>query len=531
MNKTNAMLKSAFLLLFTVTLFHSPLYSQDVKRVELPVPVGSEAYQTIPLGEKGVLLVSKPTRSTYNVQKFDVNLDRVWSIDGTIEANLDLVSSTYDGQAAFLLFSRFRSNIYQIVKVNIGPGFVETFTINTLDRFQITDFKTLGNSVFMAGMVKEEPILIHTNLLNLQTKVLPSAIRGSNAIQSIEIDTTHRLVNVSFAVKKGKQIKIVARSYDERGQLDSQVMVDPKDEYSLLNGRLQVLNDSVKLLIGTYGYRNMQTTNNAASQGLFISKIVDDEVKYTQYHSFTDFDNFFNFMNERQQEKMERRIRKKKESGGDLKLNYRLLVHDIVQKDNQYILVSEVFYPEYRTQNPGMYGMSSFWGNPMMYGSPFGYGLYNPWLWNPMYGPRGTYSNQVFNGFVYTHAIVAGISKDGNLMWDNSINFDGVKSMELREKINLQVTPNGRTQLVYSHDGAIRSKIIKGESVVDGDRQVALATSMEGDKVRKTSTDDINHWYGNYYLAWGEQRIVNASAGDVQSRGRRNVFYLSKISF
>ena len=145
MNKTNAMLKSAFLLLFTVTLFHSPLYSQDVKRVELPVPAGSEAYQTIPLGEKGVLLVSKPTRSTYNVQKFDVNLDRVWSIDGTIETNLDLVSSTYDGQAAFLLFSRFRSNIYQIVKVNIGPGFVETFTINTLDRFQITDFKTLGN--------------------------------------------------------------------------------------------------------------------------------------------------------------------------------------------------------------------------------------------------------------------------------------------------------------------------------------------------------------------------------------------------
>ncbi|HEV7349547.1 hypothetical protein [Telluribacter sp.] len=531
MNKTNAMLKSAFLLLLSLSLFIQPLLAQDVKRIELPVPPGSGAYQTISMGEKGLLLVSKPTRSTYNVQKFDTSLDRVWSIDGAIEANLDLVSSTYDGQSVFLLFSRFRSNIYQIVKVNIGPGFVETFTINTLDRFQITDFKTLGYSIFMAGMVREEPVLIHTNLTNLQTKVVPSAIRGSSAIQSIEVDTTHRLVNVSFAVKKGKQTRIVARSFDESGQLHSQVMVEPKEDYSLLNGRLQVLNDSVKLLIGTYGYRNMQSANNAASQGLFISKIVDEQVQYTQYHSFTDFDNFFNFMNERQQEKMERRIRKKKESGSDLRLNYRLLVHDIVQKENQYLLVSEVFYPEYRSQSPNLYGMNSFWGNPMMIGSPFGYGLYNPWLWNPLYGTRGGYNQQVFDGFVYTHAIVAGINKDGNLMWDNSINFDNVKSMELRKKINVQMTKAGSTQLVYSHNGAIRSKQIKGDAVVDGDRQVAVATSQEGDKVRRTSTDDIDHWYDNYYLAWGEQRIVNASAGDAQSRGRRNVFYLSKISF
>jgi hypothetical protein len=531
MNNTSTMLRAALLLTLLSLWFLSPAPAQDIKRIELPVPAGSEAYQTIPLGPKGVLLVSKPSRSTFNVQKFDVNLERMWSIDGTIEPTLELVSSTYDGQAAYLLFSRFRSNFYQIVKVNIGPGFTETFTINTLDRFQITDFKTLGLSIFMAGMVREEPVLVHTNLANLQTKVLPSAIKGSNAIQAIEVDTAHRLVNVSFAVKQGKQTRIIARSYDENGQLYSQVTVAPKAEYSLLNGRLQILNDSVKLMIGTYGYRNMQNANIAASQGLFIARIVDDEVEYTRYHSFTDFNNFFNYMNERQQEKMERKIQKKKESGSDLKLNYRLLVHDIIQKDNQYLLVSEVFYPEYRSQNPNMYGMNSYWGNPLMMGSPFGYGLYNPWLWNPLYGVRSGYNQQVFNGYVYTHAIVAGINRDGNLIWDNSISFENVKSMQLREKINLQVTPNGLTQLVYSHDGGIRSKIIKGETVVDGNRQVQVSPSMEGDKVRRTSTDDINHWYDNYYLAWGEQRIINAQAGDPQTRGRRTVFYLSKISF
>jgi hypothetical protein len=500
-------------------------YAQGVKRIELPLS-GNAAYQTVPLGEQGVLLISKPDKGTFNVQKFDTNLDRVWSIDGPIESNLDYMASSYDGQAVFLLFSKYRSPLYQIVKVNVGPGFVETFTINTLDRFEITDFKTLGYSVFMAGMVRNEPVLIYTQLTTNQTRILPSAIKGSNAIQTVEVDTAHHLVNVSFAVKKGRQTRIVARSYEETGELYTQVAVDPEEDYSLLSGRLQVLNDSVRIVIGTYGYRNMQSTNNAASQGLYISKFIDKELAFTSYHSFTDFKNFFNFMNERQQEKIEKRIRKKKESGDDLKLNYRLLVHDIVPKNNNFLLVAEVFYPEYRYQNPNMMGGL---GYGSMIGYPFGMGLYNPYLWNPMYGGRG-YNQQIFDGFIYTHAVVADVDQNGKLLWDNSISFDNVKSMELREKIKVQTFSNGNSKLVYSHNGAIRSKIIKGNQVVDSDRVIPNETNVEGDKVRKTSTDDIDYWYGNFYLAWGEQRIINA-AGDPQTRGRRNVFYLNKIGY
>jgi hypothetical protein len=512
--------------LLFLSVLSTQLFAQGVKRIELPMP-GNTAYQAVPLGKQGVLLISKPDKGTFNVQKFDTNLERVWSIDGPIESNLDYIASSYDGQAVFLLFSKYRSSLYQIVKVNVAPGFVETFTINTVDRFEITDFKTLGYSVFMAGMVRNEPVLIYTQLTTQQTRVLPSAIKGSNAIQTVEVDTAQHLVNVCFAVKKGRQTKIVARSYEETGELYTQVSVDPEDDFSLLSGRLQVLNDSVRIVIGTYGYRNMQSSSVAASQGLYISKIIGDETVFTKYHSFTDFKNFFNFMSERQQEKMEKRIRKKKESGDDLKLNYRLLVHDIVPKASNFLLVAEVFYPEYRYQNPSMMGGFGYgYGG---YGYPLGMGLYNPYLWNPMYGGRG-YNQQVFDGFTYTHAVVADVDQNGNLLWDNSISFDNVKSMELKEKIKIQSFTNGNSKLIYSHNGAIRSKIIKGNQVIDSDRVIPNETYVEGDKVRKTSTDDIDYWYDNFYLAWGEQRIVNA-AGDAQTRGRRNVFYLNKIAY
>ncbi len=514
-------------LLGMLLLMVVPLYAQSVKRIELPVSGNNSTYQAMPLGEKGVLLISKPDKGTFNVQKFDGNLERVWSIDGPVQDNLDYIASSYDGKSVYLLFSKYRSTLYQIVKVNIGPGFVETFMINTLDRFEITDFKTLGYAVFMGGMVRNEPVLLHTNLTTSQTRVLPSAIKGSNAIQTVEVDTVNHLVNVAFAVKKGRQTTIVARSYEETGELYTQVAVDAEDDYSLLSGRLQILNDSVRLVIGTYGYRNMQSASNAASQGLYISKVVNDQVAFTQYHSFTDFKNFFNYMNERQQEKMERRIKKKKESGDDLKLNYRLLVHDIIPKGNNYLLVAEVFYPEYRYQNPNMMGGYGYRG---MMGYPFGMGLYNPYLWNPMYGGRGYNNQQIFDGFTYTHAVVADLDQNGKLLWDNSISFEEVKSMDLKEKIKVQSNSNGNTQLVYSHAGAIRSKTIKGNKVIDNDKVIPIETNVEGDKIKKTSTDDIDYWFDKYYLAWGEQRIVNA-AGDVQTRGRRNVFYLNKISF
>lgn len=500
--------------------------AQSSRRIELPLNGSDTPYQTIALGDKGVLVISKPDKGQFNVQKFDTNLDRVWSIDGPVENNLDYMASSYDGRSVFLLFAKYRSSLYQIVKVNIGPGFVESFTINTVDRFEITDFKTLGYSVYMAGMVRNEPVLIYTDLTNSQTKILPTAIKGSNAIQTVEVDTLHQLVNVCFAVKKGRQTKIVARSYQENGELYTQVSVDPDEDYSLLNGRLQILNDSVRLVIGTYGYRNMQSSSNAASQGLYVSKIVNEQTIFTQYHSFTDFENFFDYMSERQQEKMEKKIKKKKEAGDEVKLNYRLLVHDLIPKGNDFILVAEVFYPEYRYQNSGMMGGL---GYGYMMGYPMGVGLYNPYLWNPMYGGRG-YGQQIFDGFTYTHAVVAELGADGKLLWDNSISFDNVKTMDLREKIKIQMEPNGNTKLLYSHNGAIKSKIIKNDKVVNADQAIPNPTNVEGDKVKRTSTDGLDYWYDNFFLAWGEQRIVNA-AGDAQTRGRRNVYYLNKIAF
>ncbi len=527
----NKYLKLLFVFFWGILSFF-PGNGQDKFRVELPLPGESDSYHTVPLGAKGVALISKPQKRKYRIQKFNTDLGEEWSTDGDILSNLDFAAASYDGSSVYLLFNRYRSSEYQVVKVSAGPGFVENFMFQTIDRFLITDFKTLGYSAFMAGTLRDEPVLIHTNLQTGQSKVLPTAVKGALSIQSVEVDTTHHLVNVSMAIKTKRSLKIVARSYDEAGQFISEVGSEPQDGYSLLNGRLQILNESEKLLIGTYGHSDRQSSTTAASQGLYISKFVNDQEQFTEYHSFTDFRHFFDFLSGRQLEKMERKIQKKKEDGGDLKLNYRLLVHDIIPSGNQYLIVAEAFYPEYKYNN-NLYGARSYWGNPWLFGSGFGYGLYNPYFFNPYYGAGRYYgnSNQVLDGFVYTHAIVAGIDFSGKLLWDNSITFDNVKSSELREKVTATMKPDGETQIVYGNKGTVWTKIVKRDITIQEDRSIALPTEQEGDKVRSTTTDEVCHWYGPYYLAWGQQKIANAQTGDVSTRGRRNIFYLNKLTF
>ena len=505
--------------------------AQTTKRIEFPVVNNDAPYRVIPLGAKGVLVANRGLKNNFILNKLNGDFERDWGVEVQLEDGFDLVATDYDGQSVFLLFGGGKNEYYQVVKVNVGPGFIENFFLQVLDKFQITEFKTLGYSVFLAGMVRDEPVFVYTNLANKQTKLLPSVAKQGSVIQAIEIDTTNHLVNVAYALRRGKDVRLVARTYNEDGQQVAQVVVDPEDDYSLLNGRLFVLSDSTKLMIGTYGFRNMQSNGNPTAQGIFISKITDGEVDFTQYHSFTDFQNFFKFMDPKQQARMEDRIKRKKERGDDLKLNYRVLVHDVIQKDGNFILVGEIYNPEYRYNN-NPFGYNNSFGGPMMM-SPFGgfnsfyspWGLRNPYFGNPWYGTgRFNNNNQIFDGYTYTHAVVAGFDQKGALIWDNSLPFENVRTAELKEKVKVKLNTDSTMSLFYSNNGTIKSKIVKGNEVIEGQHNISIGALDPNDKVRSTNTDEVEFWFDNHYLAWGYQRIAGED-------GRRSVFYLNKIEF
>ncbi len=509
-------------LLFYSISFHC--FSQDFTRVEIPVKGNNTQIKTIPVGDLGILLVSKPNKTSFSIERYDINLEVVWSIEGPVDSNYELLANTYYGNSAFLLFGKSKNSTFRILKVNIGAGFIESFQIKPIAKFEITEFKTLGYSIFMSGMVKNESVLIYSELNSGQSKLLPSTFQGNSVIQSIELDTLHQLMNVSIAVKKGEQTKIIGRSYRSDGTLFSEIASYPDDELSLLSGRIQVLNDSTHLLVGTYSYSNLQSSAGAPTQGLYISKFVNEREVFTKYHSFTNFDNFFRFMSVEGQEKIKKKIQKKKKGSNDLKLNYTLLVHDLVPYLGNYLLIAEIFYPEFKNQMLGVGGGDN---GPILL--PYRLGLYNPYFYNPRYVGR-EYNRQVFDGYVYTHAIVAGISKNGNLLWDNSVNFDDIKSSVLGQKIKIHNDAMGISKLFYSKDGKILSNVLKENTVIDANIEVKSVSLNKSDKIKKTTDNEVEYWFGNHFISWGFQKIIHHK-NSTSGKNKRNVFFLSKITF
>ncbi len=509
---------------------------QSSKRIEFPTLGNNLEYFTIPIQDKGVLVMAQLGKSEFGLTRFDTNLEKVWSINGTIEGGLDFVTHSYDGKSLYLLFSRYRSNTYQVFKVNIGPGFVEKFQIYSVERMEVSNFQAINNSIFIAGVVNSQPVVLFTNVAERKTRLLPSALKGQAEIQSMEIDTTTNTINVTYAVgTRGKNYQLVVKSFDEAGKMQSQLVMNPDNDFAMMNGKINQITDSTQVIVGTYGHKNtIGSSRGPTSQGMYFTTLIDHEVADTKFHSFTDFKNFFNFLTPRQKEKMEKKIEGKKEKGEDLRLDYRILVHDVIKKGKNYIVVAEAFYPEYRYQNYGPYG-SSFGGF-----NTFGSALYNPYRWG--YGAFGLYSpfssyyspfgynrfnnnQQIFDGWTYTHAIVAEFDEKGNLVWDNSIEMKDVKEQKLVEKIKVSIE-NEIVTMTYSNKGQLTRKIVQGSKVVEDVQQNSIISEQEGDKIRRTSDDNIDFWYEKYFIASGYQKIANDAEG-----GKRNVFYLSKVSF
>ncbi|MDJ1472813.1 hypothetical protein QNI19_36775 [Cytophagaceae bacterium DM2B3-1] len=532
-------MKKSFIIIF-LTFCVVVSYAQSGRRVEIQARTKAENMHIVPVESEGVVLFSEADRGKYVFTRYNTDLQQDWSVDCLVNPSLDLTRYVYRNKALYLLFSRYKTPIYQVVKLNVRAGFAAKYEFSSIDRLDIIDFDAIDNNIFMAGKTRNEPVLVRINLLERQTKVLPTAFRARTDLQSIEADSVHGVINAVFVTTKGKDKNVFIKTYSPEGNVLHNVTLtaDKEIRYDLLGGKVSNLDSTNQLVIGTFGtqgpvYSRTSTYNYWGmgqgsvftgtadySQGLYITKLQEGQEKFTRYYSFTDFKNFFKFMSGRQQEKMAARIEKQKKKGKDLKLQYRLLVHDIIQRNNQYIMIAEAYYPEYRNSNSGF-------GSPMVGGfgmGGFGIGFGSPWSYGPYSGYR---SYPVFDGYVYTHAVIAGFDLQGNLLWDNSFEINDVKTFVLKEKVKVNFDSNDQVTLAYNQGGKLRTKVIRGTEVVEGKESVQLSTEYTGDKIKRSLTDDIEYWYGNHFLAWGYQRIRNDE--NAQARGRREVFYLEKV--
>jgi hypothetical protein len=284
------------------------------------------------------------------------------------------------------------------------------------------------------------------------------------------------------------------RSYDAEGDLLKTTLLQPDPDKNLIFGKSFQQEDGSQVVLGSYGrYADY-------ARGIFSAEIGPEGESTISYYNFGELQRFFSYMTPKHEQRVIERIERRKAKGKKLRYNYRYMMHEVLPYQDEFILLGEVFYPHYTYANGR--GSTAFFGNAL------------------------ARSELLFDGYQYTHAVVAGFDKNGNLLWDNSFKIENVKTMNLEQLVKMQ--PNGnKLDMAYLFENSLRSKTILETDVIE--KPTTSPIFDNNPKYISTEVSRLENWYSGYLFAYGAIQIRNPVTRDGIQTTRR-VFYISKIA-
>lgn len=483
-------------------LWLGDVYGQSKSRLEFEIRPNEPKPEIVPIEKLGII-VFNPARekkedglSSITFAFYNTEFEKVWEKNVITNKKLNLNFYEYFENAFYLIFNNRNKESLEVVKINPATAAIDNYKFFVVKGTEIKDFVVKNNKVVIGGAIKNTPLIQQIDLNTKKTKTLPSIVEGKSvAVQEVFINAKTNAISAVISSTFDKNKNVIIRTYRQNPSKFDDLIITSNKKFDFHTAKVTSLDAGIKLVLGSYGYRK-----NANTQGFYIAKFIDDNQEFLKFYSFTELDNFFSFLNDREKVKIENKAERKKQKGKDLKINYRLLTHELVSQGDQYVMIGEAYYPVYRTERFMDY---------------FGYRRY--------------YNYQtVFDGNQFTHAVIAGFSKSGDLMWDHSFKINDIKTRALNEKVKAYVEPEDIT-LFYNLEGNINKLTIRNNKVDNSEETLTLATEYQNDQVKRADIGSAEYWYDNYFIAWGYQKIKNLD--NLEVKKKRNIFYINKMSF
>jgi hypothetical protein len=435
----------------------------------------------------------------------DTTLSEKWRGYIDIDKNVSLVKTEVREELFFLLFRNkdYASSDFKIVAVNVRNGQYGTYQVNNLIPFIATDFEITNDAALIGGYFNYRPLILHYSFITQKSKILPGFFNEPGELNQMKINEDGSVDVIVCANDYNKKKSLWIRNYSNTGDLIKTTVLQPEDDKNLIFGRSLKMANGQQVVSGVYG------RFKEYSRGIFIASVSETGEYKINYYNYGELQRFFNYMRANRQQRVKGRIERRKIKGKKLRFNYRFLVHELIPHEGQYLMLGEAFYPHY--SYPSKYQTS---GGliPQLYSNPLSRG------------------DLVFDGYQYTHAVVIGFDKSGELVWDNSFEISDVRSYTLEQFVKLQ-TRNDQLILLYVLDNRIRTKVISNSEIVEGKTfdEIKLKFGDDFIKERAVTTSKLDYWYDDRFYAYGIQQVKNLR--DMRVNMERKVFFINKITY
>jgi len=465
----------------------------QTSRYEIRITERNEPrYTAINLGENGIMIYRRiPGKKddNYELVKLDTTLKENWKGVIPINPNLEIILSRSHENTLFMLLKdpQYVGKDFIVLAINEFTGTYKAYQVRNIIPFYPSEFVPTSKSVLIGGYFNGRPLVLHFSFEQQSSRILPGFFNAPGELDQINLapDGTTDIIVSSRNFERRRALWI--RNYDAQGELLRTTILQPDEDKHLLFGRSLRLRDGRQVVCGIYG------RFTEYSRGVFVAT-VDITGSYSiRYYNFAELKNFFSYMRARQQKRVKERIERRTIKGKKIKFNYRLLVHNLIDYNNEFLLVGEAFYPHY---------------------------VY------PRYSNPQARTERIFDGYKYTHAVVIGFKKNGLLSWDNSFEINDVKTFQLQQFVRVQPEEH-RILLMYLFNNAIRTKIILNADVLEGKAVDPMRAGQFGEELDmdEENTERLDSWYGKYFFAAGTQSLKGR-------RGNfRQVFFINKITY
>ena len=371
---------------------------------------------------------------------------------------------------------------------------------------RISDMVIIGDNTYYKATIKKEPVLFVINWKTGKNSIIPVDIKGykrkKTSVQNLQaMEQSDEVILNVVGIDSRKKSNLFVLRFNAEGKKVGQFNLTKDVEENISDLSSYKLDDNKYLYTGTYSENKV-----LMSQGLFFSQATNNDLDYLNLYNFLDLKEFLSYLPEKKQERIDRKKKRKAKRGKELKINYRIADHDIIELEDGFLFIGEAYYPTYSSQSYTTYTTINGVSTPT------------------------TQYRRIFDGYQYTHAVITKYNKQGDLLWDRNFElFQTHKPYYLKRFIKVAETDAQGIKLAYSSRNKIASKYIdyNGEILEDQESE-EIETGKDGDKTKWTNSN-LSYWYDDYFLSYGSQKIKNKK--DKSVKRKRRVMFINKVRY
>lgn len=491
----NILLLVAFLIISDFS--NSQVYFEE--RVELNTADLYSYKKVIPIDNNGFVIqsLSIDYEDDHRVLKFD-HYDTALEIKGTIKHLLQKDQKPFkvikEDNRFFTVFQD-GGNHFVIVFITYST-FKKTHIAGKLtEKGKIEKMIINGDHAFfyVSGWVNNYIYSVNLKTGKTVYNKLNAYAIGLKDISNIELFHDNHPDSVYlFASSHQKEYKYSLQKYGTDLIRDKKVGYTFKDASNLCIKKIEFLKFANRgpILTGSYSSNHDQT----GTRGVFFWDLENNKCFKKEY---LKINNFLSYLPEQEKQKKQKKIIK----NPSFDPNIKTVFHSYISDYSEIYFITEFYY---KSHYPEYFDLNKETG----------------------YVNIGQINNRGMRQF--THFVLWKFNKNGELEFSKQFDFWPSYRLSSEEfNVSVDIDENNHVNLLYpDRDKMASYKMSSKGEILSGENEQPIIMSNDHDIVQH-SVAKLEYWYNNKYLVFGYQKIDN----EIDSKGKRDVFYLCKVSF